>query len=151
MGEHLIVKYYNDQILQNNNHVHLNIKKKLTKDLYGMLYLLKMNHYIIHTPHLTRARRWVWHCPSKPQTGWWWRPWLSCSHQRANNNQVKGALVLYNFKTKLRTQNQVFCKIIKMHLHLHGPWKINTWGHWSVFFNFLHYSCVNVSAIEKVT
>lgn len=89
----------------------------------------------------------MWHCPPKPQTWWWWSPWLSCSHQRANNNQVKGALVLYNFKTK--TQNQVFCKIVETHLHLHGPWKVNTWDHLSVFLNFLHYSCVNVSAIEK--
>jgi hypothetical protein len=34
MGEHLVFEYYNNKILENNNHVHLNIKCFFVNDLY---------------------------------------------------------------------------------------------------------------------
>jgi hypothetical protein len=34
MGEHLVIEDYNNKILENNNHVHLDILKIFVKDLY---------------------------------------------------------------------------------------------------------------------
>jgi hypothetical protein len=43
VGEHLVVKDYNIEILKINNHVHLIILKKLAMDLYGVFIFHK--HY----------------------------------------------------------------------------------------------------------
>ncbi len=46
----MIVKDYNSEFLESKIHIHLNTLKQLVKDLYGVLYMFKMNHYIIHIP-----------------------------------------------------------------------------------------------------
>ncbi len=38
MSEHLLVKYYHDEILESDNHVHLNI-------LYGLFYMEFFIHH----------------------------------------------------------------------------------------------------------
>ncbi len=43
MGEHLLVKYYHSEILENDNHVHLNI-------LYGVFYSSILSHNTMHLP-----------------------------------------------------------------------------------------------------
>lgn len=50
MGEHLVIKDYNNKILENDNHIHLDTFLKIIGDLHGVLYLPKMSHYIVHTP-----------------------------------------------------------------------------------------------------
>jgi len=43
VGEHLLVKYYNNDILESDNHVHLN-------NFYGMKNPSFLNHIILHPP-----------------------------------------------------------------------------------------------------
>ncbi len=49
MSEHLVVKYYNNKHLGNNNHVDVDFFYKNTRDLYRAMYLFKMGHHKIHT------------------------------------------------------------------------------------------------------
>jgi hypothetical protein len=48
MIEHLLIKDYNNDILKNNNYVHLNIFYEFPRDLHGVLNCPKVSHCNLH-------------------------------------------------------------------------------------------------------
>jgi hypothetical protein len=49
-GEYLVIKYYNIELLEINNHVYLTTFKELAMDLYGVFICQQLNHSIMHSP-----------------------------------------------------------------------------------------------------
>jgi hypothetical protein len=49
-GEYLVVKNYNIEILEINNHVYLTTFKELTMDLYGVFICQQLSHSTMHSP-----------------------------------------------------------------------------------------------------
>jgi len=49
-GEYLVVKDYNIEILEINNHVCLTTFKELAMDLYGLFICQQLSHSTMHSP-----------------------------------------------------------------------------------------------------
>jgi hypothetical protein len=63
-GEYLVVKDYNVEILQINNHVYLTIFEELAMDLYGVFICQQLSYSTMHSPRnpifkISNFTRWV--------------------------------------------------------------------------------------------